>query len=512
MINKCKKIYLLVLLMISFLVVQIIPIAAQTSNFTDISGHWAQENIQNAVGKDIVKGYPDNSFKPDKEIIRAEFIEVINNYLSLKEMADKNYDDVDQQDWYFNSAAKAKLLEYIQGAQARPEDRCTREEVANVLAELLVIEANSVKNNFPDLKKLDSEQSMKINALVEAGYLSGYPDGSFKPEATISRAEILTMFSRALGEIVRSNEDIPAGDIIEGNITLVNDGIDLDGKTINGDLLISPGVLGKLDLSNVTVNGRIIISSGSKKSTIKMNNVNADEVIVKNISKTLNIDITGQSKIKKVSTHTPAEINTSKETHIGELDVKANAQGTQVKGQAKIDKAELTAKNVTLENKPARITVSKEAVKADVGGQKKYYDKPSSNSHHHHSSSSIVAVTGVKLKESTRLMVGARKVLTASVEPANATNKNLSWISSNTEVATVNDNGLLTAVRKGKSTIAVTTEDGRKTADCIVTVDCTVIVDMAGFAGGTGEEGDPFLITKLEHLNNVRNHVIKKET
>ena len=81
-----------------------------------------------------------------------------------------------------------------------------------------------------------------------------------------------------------------------------------------------------------------------------------------------------------------------------------------------------------------------------------------------------VNVTGVSLnKATTTLAVGALEALTAMVEPDNASNKNVSWSSDNTAVATVAD-GEVTAKAAGTATITVTTADGSKTATCAVTV------------------------------------------
>ncbi|OUP56919.1 Ig-like domain-containing protein [Pseudoflavonifractor sp. An184] len=82
-----------------------------------------------------------------------------------------------------------------------------------------------------------------------------------------------------------------------------------------------------------------------------------------------------------------------------------------------------------------------------------------------------VPVTGVTLnKTSTSLYVGDTEILTATVEPSDATNKNVTWSSDDTSVATVDASGRVTAVSAGTATITVTTEDGTKTATCTVTV------------------------------------------
>ena len=82
-----------------------------------------------------------------------------------------------------------------------------------------------------------------------------------------------------------------------------------------------------------------------------------------------------------------------------------------------------------------------------------------------------VPVTGITLnKTSDALIAGASDTLVATVAPSNATNKNVTWLSSNTAVATVDSNGKVTAVDSGTAMITVTTADGGKTAACAVTV------------------------------------------
>ena len=79
-------------------------------------------------------------------------------------------------------------------------------------------------------------------------------------------------------------------------------------------------------------------------------------------------------------------------------------------------------------------------------------------------------VTGVTLNtETLELFTGGSATLTATVEPSDAANQNVTWQSDNANVATV-EGGTVTAVGAGETTITVTTEDGSKTATCIVTV------------------------------------------
>ena len=82
-----------------------------------------------------------------------------------------------------------------------------------------------------------------------------------------------------------------------------------------------------------------------------------------------------------------------------------------------------------------------------------------------------IQVLGVTLdKQTMSLTAGSTGTLTATINPTNAANKSLTWTSDNTAVATVNENGVVTAVAEGTAKITVKTADGEKTAVCTVTV------------------------------------------
>lgn len=87
-----------------------------------------------------------------------------------------------------------------------------------------------------------------------------------------------------------------------------------------------------------------------------------------------------------------------------------------------------------------------------------------------------VAVTSVSLnKQTLSLVEGNSETLTATVAPSDATNKAVSWKSSDASVASVDNSGKVTAVKAGSATITVTTTDGSKTATCYVTVTAKTI-------------------------------------
>ena len=85
-------------------------------------------------------------------------------------------------------------------------------------------------------------------------------------------------------------------------------------------------------------------------------------------------------------------------------------------------------------------------------------------------------------KTALTMKVGEEKALTATVLPENAEDKSVSWSSSAPDVASVDQNGKVTAIKPGTANITVKTADGGKTAVCAVTVQAA--------SGGTEDFGD----------------------
>lgn len=98
-----------------------------------------------------------------------------------------------------------------------------------------------------------------------------------------------------------------------------------------------------------------------------------------------------------------------------------------------------------------------------------------------------VYVTGVTLNHATFAgVVGVPDQLTATVLPANASNKSLTWSSSNTAVATVSGTGLVTFLTNGTSNVTATTVDGSHVASCAYTVTTAVSTVTLNKTTGTG--------------------------
>ena len=120
----------------------------------------------------------------------------------------------------------------------------------------------------------------------------------------------------------------------------------------------------------------------------------------------------------------------------------------------------------------------------------------------------VISVAGVSLNPtSVELTEGDKITLTATINPDNATNKKISWKSSDNSVVTVSD-GKLSALKVGNATITVTTEDGGKTATCQVTVLMKVVPVSSVSLDKTSvelTEGDETTLTATVNPDNATN-------
>lgn len=160
-----------------------------------------------------VMGYPDGTVRPNGSITRAEVSAILFRLLSDKTRDEyfttvSSFTDVKAGAWYNNSIATLEkagvIVDTAKGGAFRPNEAITRAELAAMLAQFS--DAKPVKGvKFSDV----SAEHWAYEAIAIAakmGWIEGYPDGTFRPDATITRAEMMTLVNRAL-ERVPSDED-----------------------------------------------------------------------------------------------------------------------------------------------------------------------------------------------------------------------------------------------------------------------------------------------------------------
>lgn len=163
-----------------------------------------------------VQGYPDGTVKPAGSITRAEVAAILFRLMdadsrSLYYSTASGFRDVDSTKWYNTYVATLNNAGVITDSRTgyfRPNDAITRAELAAMLAQFA--EKKSAAIYFSDV----SAGYWAANAIAltaNLGWINGYPDGTFGPDKTVTRAELMAMVNRATGRAPKSTSALLSG-------------------------------------------------------------------------------------------------------------------------------------------------------------------------------------------------------------------------------------------------------------------------------------------------------------
>src|SRR6056297_212923 len=216
---------------------------------SDISGHWAEGSIQKWVDAGVISGYADGSFKPDKSITRAEFVKIVNGLFGFKVEGAASFTDVAAVAWYAGEVKKAVYEEFVSGYEDgsfRPDNGISRQEAAKIIDTILDMEGTdeSALDSFGDKSSVPDWSKNALMYMVQEGYLSGYPDKTLRPTAGITRAETVALLDRVAGTVYSE----------EGTF-----GPASGTETIEGNVTVT---VDGVTLQNIIINGDLHISAG----------------------------------------------------------------------------------------------------------------------------------------------------------------------------------------------------------------------------------------------------------
>lgn len=224
------------------------PASGQKAKLSDIQGHWAEQQIEQAVAEGWVDGYPDGSFHPDDTITQAEFTKMLlaafrltpdsetvtwmwNNKKWAHDkgwtvaietyypaLTDMNTHWLTKQGWLKAAYASGVLIPAdYDGGKYGPDLPVRRYTIALQTIRAMGMVSTAQKIATDDLTYSDNAQIQDwvkgyVKVAAQNNVMSGYPDGSFGPKRTATRAEAVVTVARALdynrgdGEIQASME------------------------------------------------------------------------------------------------------------------------------------------------------------------------------------------------------------------------------------------------------------------------------------------------------------------
>lgn len=257
-----KRFYSIVACFIVFtLIFQMFPsrsfAAAQTERvleFIDLKHHWAKSEITRLVESGIVSGYPDNTFKPDAYITREEFLKILIESLKYEPIRNIKlpFTDVTSTRWsapYIQTALDNDIIiaaDY--GNFFQPAKYITRLEMAAMISRALFLEEDLSMLNFKDNDSIGRDKGL-VGAAITAELITGFPDNTFRPDDSTTRAQSAAVIIRTL-DYERHNSDeyiYKPGVIVldEENYIITGDtlSLPLTAETralTNGDIVVLP--------------------------------------------------------------------------------------------------------------------------------------------------------------------------------------------------------------------------------------------------------------------------------
>ena len=170
--------------------------------FIDVlANHWAANSIGRLADKGIVNGYSDGTYRPNNKITREEAAAIIVKAVGLKTKGMvSDFLDVPENSWSSSSIAAAQEAGIINGyadGTFRPEAKVSREEVAAMVTKAFKLKLKSGATKFKDVPA-KSWSKRSIDILTSNNIVNGYSDGTFRPKNQITRAEFAVFISKAL--------------------------------------------------------------------------------------------------------------------------------------------------------------------------------------------------------------------------------------------------------------------------------------------------------------------------
>lgn len=169
----------------------------------DIAGHWAMPHILHLIQSGLASGYPDGLYKPDQPITRAEFIALVSRVLQLEPSGTQRFADTAGH-WAEGAISAAAGREWVSGYEDgtfRPNALITREEMAAIIVRSFGLTAGTAERSYADDAAISGWAKEAVRAAAENGIIVGDHNGRFRPKASATRAEVATVIAKWLNRI-----------------------------------------------------------------------------------------------------------------------------------------------------------------------------------------------------------------------------------------------------------------------------------------------------------------------
>lgn len=199
-LNRLTALLLAVVMTFSML---LIPVEA--ASFTDVSGKaWYKSAVDFVSEKGFMAGVSETRFAPEENVTRAMFVTVLARFAGVEVKNDTTvFTDVRRDKWYTGAvtwAAQNGLVSGVGDGRFAPNAEITRQDLCAILRKFLSAEDVSLTLGegaaFTDAQRVSSYAREAVRYCAQAGLITGFKDGSFRPKETATRAQVAAILMK----------------------------------------------------------------------------------------------------------------------------------------------------------------------------------------------------------------------------------------------------------------------------------------------------------------------------
>lgn len=230
----------------------------------------------------IVSGYEDGTLREENKVTRAEFLTMLNRATGVWETQNAGFPDVADDAWYKKQIDIAVTAGYVKGYDdntIRPESNITRQEAAVILNRVFAEHAQNAALSFTDSNEVADWAAGSVAQLANKKYINGYEDNSFRPNDEITRGECMIIFDKIVSNLHNGRSKLENKDF-EGNLVLTSSELTLTAVNVSGSVYITPGAdAGEIRFTDVNAGGSIVFC-GRNGAALVLENTNAQTLVM----------------------------------------------------------------------------------------------------------------------------------------------------------------------------------------------------------------------------------------
>ena len=323
--------------------------------FPDIAGHWAEKALNKAVDMGLLKG-SDGKMLPDNAVKRSEAVVMLNRALGAT-IADNTsgLSGTPSNAWYAADLGKAIHLGLIDANDSRNFDTAaTRAEAFELLARAFVFDRAETGTDelsaFTDISTMTAAQQQAAAALVSAGVINGVTNTTLAPQATLTRAQFVTMITRVADEILTPQEEPTDANTDENADSNAEATTDTDATpdtepaaSLTGGTILS---VPEYTVSDMGLDGDVIFAAAAQNVTLDA--VTARDRIVLKGAENAKLNVKNGSRISTLAIDPAgtADVSLSEDSSAGTLVIAGKGGAVNYSGTA--GNIEITASGRTI--------------------------------------------------------------------------------------------------------------------------------------------------------------------